>query len=43
MFVDELNIKLMAGPGGDGCTSLEEKNLCLWVVLMVEMVVVVLA
>ena len=26
MFVDELNIKLMAGPGGDGCTSFRREK-----------------
>ena len=26
MFVDELTIKLMAGPGGDGCTSFRREK-----------------
>lgn len=36
MFVDELTIKLLAGSGGDGCTSFRRENLCQWEVLMVE-------
>lgn len=41
MFVDELTVKLMAGSGGDGCTSFRRKNLFRWEDLMGEMVVVV--
>ena len=39
MFVDEVTVKLIAGKGGDGCTSFRRENMLKWADLTVVMVV----